>query len=221
MTKKNIVILAVITVVAAAAIVLFVRVPMTALMLGMLSTALLTMFFTVLALLPISDIFFLTFVGFSLLAVWAFYKRDLKPVLFPGLALVLPVLAAAILMKFFPKLEWYFTYHLLLPFSAIMLSMFTGLGAIVMSSSCRQNVRQVLRLVVFTCGALILSIFFQFALLLLWALQLMPYLTNIITISVIAFLYWPSPKRGLFPKVLGAVLVLESLLLLTLQLITL
>ena len=217
LTKKRIMILVAII----AAIAFIVQVPMAAITLGMLSTALLTTFFSILALLPVSAVFILTFVGFGAIVVWAFHKRELKTVLFPGSLLLLPALVAAILMVFFPRTEWYFTYHLLLPLSAIMLSIFVGLGAIVVSPSYRKDLRQVLKLITFTSGAIVFSIFFQFALFLLWALQLMPNITDIVTILVIAYLYWPGKKRGLFSEILGPILVLEMALILTISLIIL
>jgi len=191
--------------------------------LGMLLTALLTLFFSILAVLPISAVLLLTFAGVGAMTVWAFYKRDLERALFPCLALVLPALVAAILMVFFPALEWYFNYLLLLPLSSIMLSTFAGLGAIVVSPSCRQDVGRVLKLTTFIFGAIVLSIFFQLALLFLWvlALRFIPNGTDLVTGLVIAYLYWPGKKRGLFLRVLGPVLALELALFLTINLIIL
>jgi len=196
------------------------RVPIT---LAMLLTALLTLFFSILAVLPISTVLLLTFIGSGAIIIWAFYKRDLKRVLFPCLALVLPALVVTILMVFFPTLEWYFNYLLLLPLSAVFLSTFAGIGAIVVSPSYRQDINQVLKLIAFTFGAIVLSIFFQLALLLLWALGLrfIPNGTNLVTGLAIAYLYWPGKKRGLFLRALGAVLALELALLLTINLIIL
>ena len=216
-------ILALVTIIVViAAITLFVRVPMAAMVLGLFSTALLTLFFSVLALLPISTVLLLTFIGFGAITIWAIYKRDLKPVLFPGSLLVLPPLIAAILIIFSPTLEWHLTYYLLLPLSAIMLSIFVGLGAIVISPSCRQDLKQVFKLIGVTFGALVLSMLFQLVLFFLWALALrfVPFGTNLVTVFVIAYLYWPGKKRGLFLKVFGAVLALELALLLTVGLIS-
>lgn len=210
-SMKKIVILIAIMV----AIALFVCVPKAAITLGGFLTALFTMLFPIMTILPVSTVLSLTFVGFGVIVVWAIYKRDLKPVLFPGSLLVLPALTAAISMVFSPTLEWYFTFQLLLPLSAIMLSIFVGLGAIVVSPSYRQDIRQVLKLITFTFGAVVLSIFFQLALFFLWALQLMPHITDLVTVLAIAYLYWPGKKRGLFLRVLGAVLVLELAFLVT------
>lgn len=220
---KKIVILGGIIVAIIVAIILFMRVPMAVMVLSMFLSALLTLFFSILALLPISTVFLLTFIGFGAIVAWALYKRDLKPVLFPGSLLILPTLVAAILMVFSPTLEWHFTYYLLLPLSAIMLSIFVGLGAIVVSPSSRQDVRQVLKLIAFTFGAIVLSIFFQLALFFLWALALrfMPSGTELVTGLVIAYLYWPGKKRGFFLRVFGAVLALELAMLLTINLIIL
>lgn len=233
LTKRRIVTLgAVIAIVAAIAFFVFVPHPRGAtipknmravMMLGVLLTALLTIFFSILAVLPISAVLLLTFVGVGAITIWAFYKRDLKRALFPCLALVLPALAAAILMVFFPTLEWYFNYLLLLPFSAIMLSIFPGIGAILICPSYRQDLSRVFKLITITFGAIVLSIFFQLALLFLWvlALRFIPNGTDLVTGLVIAYLYWPGKKRGLFLKVLGAVLALELALFLTIRLIIL
>lgn len=220
---KKIVILGGIIVVIIVTTVFFMRVPMAAMVLGMFLTALLTLFFSILALLPISTVFLLTFIGFGAIVAWAFYKRDLKLVLFPGLLLILPTLVAAILMVFSPTLEWHFTYYLLLPLSAIMLSIFVGLGAIVVSPSSRRDVRQVLKVIAFTFGAIVLSIFFQLALFFLWALALrfIPSGTELVTGLVITYLYWPGKERGFFLRVFGAVLALELAMLLTINLIIL
>lgn len=206
---KKIVRLVAIVAVIIAATALFIRVPTVAIMLAGFLTALFTMFFPVITLLPVSTVLLLTFIGFGIITAWALYKRDLKPALFPGSLLVLPALATAILMVFSPTLEWYFTFQLFMPLSAIMLSIFVGLGAVVVSSSYRQDVRQVLKLISFTFGAIVLSMFFQLALFFLWALQLNPHLTTLVTVLVIAYLYWPGKERGFFLRVLGAVLVLE------------
>jgi hypothetical protein len=223
LTKKRIVIIVAIILAIIAAIAFFVRVPMAAMIIGMFLTALLTLFFPVLSLLPISTVLSLTFAGFVAIAVWAFYKQNLKPVLFPGSVLVLPALVAAILMVFSPTLEWYFTYYLLLPLSAIMLSIFVGLGSIVVSPSYRQDLSRVLKLITFTFGAIVLSIFFQLALLFLWALALrfIPGGTELVTGLVIAYLYWHGEKRGLFLRIFGPVLALELALFLTINLIIL
>lgn len=205
-----------------AAVAFFVLVPKAAIMFGGFSTALLGMFFPVVTFLPISTVLFLTFVGFGAIMAWAIYKRDLKPVVFPGSLLVLPALAAAILMVFSPTFEWHFTFTLLLPLSAVMLSIFVGLAAIMVSPSYRQDTRKVLKLIKFTFGAIVLSIFFQLVMLFLWALALrfVPGGTELITGFVIVYLYWPGKKRGLFWRVFGAVLVLELALLKTIGLIT-
>lgn len=205
-----------------AATAFFVLVPKAAIMFGGFSTALLGMFFPIVTLLPISTVLLLTFVGYGTIAAWATYKRDLKPVVFPGSLLVLPALVATILMVFSPTFEWHFTFTLLLPLSAVMLSIFVGLAAIVASPSYRQDIRKVLKLIKFTFGAIVLSIFFQLVMFFLWALALrfVPGGTELITGLVIVYLYWPGKKRGLFWRVLGAVLVLELALLKTTGLIT-
>ncbi len=217
-TVKKIVILGAIV----TAIAFFVLVPKAAIMFGGFSTALLGMFFPVVTILPISTVLFLTFAGFGAIMVWAIYKRDLKPVVFPGSLLVLPALVATILMVFSPTFEWHFTFTLLLPLSAVMLSIFVGLAAIMVSPSYRQDTRKVLKLIKFTFGAIVLSIFFQLVMLFLWALALrfVPGGTELITGLVIVYLYWPGKKRGLFWRVFGAVLVLELALLKTIGLIT-
>lgn len=200
----------------------FVLVPKAAITFGGFSTALVGIVFPVITFLPVSTILFLTFLGFGAITVWAAYKRNLKPVLFPGSLLVLPALAATILMVFVPTFEWHFTFTLLLPLSAVMLSMFVGLAAIVVSSPYRQDIRKVLKLITFTFGAIMLSIFFQLVLFFLWALALrfVPFGTEFITGLVVVYLYWPGKKWGLFWRVFGAVLVLELALLLTTGLIT-
>jgi hypothetical protein len=213
---KKIIILG--TIVAATAF--FILVPQAAIIFGGFSTALLGMFFPIVTLLPVSTILLLTFLGFGAITAWAAYKRDLKPVLFPGSLLLLPALIAAILMAFAPTFEWHFAFTLLLPLSAVMLSIFVGLAAIVASPSYRQDMGQVLKLITSTLAAIMVSIFFQLALFFLWALDLMPHLTTLVTILVIICLYWPGKKRGLFLRVFGAVLALELALLLTINLIT-
>lgn len=191
--------------------------------LGGFLTALFGLFFPAIALLSVSTVLLLTFVGFGVIMVWAIYKRDLKPVLFPGSLLVLPALVAIILMVFSPTFEWYFTFTLLLPLSAVMLSIFVGLAAIVASPSYRQDMGQVLKLITPTLAAIVLSIFFQLALFFLWALVLrsIPGGTDFVTALVVVYLYWPGKKRGLFLTVFGAVLALELALLLTIKMITL
>ena len=205
-----------------AATAFFVLVPKAAIIFGGFSTALLGMIFPIITFLPISTVLLLTFVGYGTITVWAAYKRDLKPMLFPGSLLVLPALVAAILMVFTPTFEWHFTFTLLLPLSAVMLSIFVGLAAIVASPSCRQDIRKVLKLIRFTFAAIVLSIFFQLVMFFLWALALrfIPGGTELITGLVIVYLYWPGKKRGLFLKVFGAVLALELALLLTMGIIS-
>jgi len=205
-----------------AATAFFILVPKAAILFGGFSTALLGIVFPIITLLPVSTILLLTFVGFGAIMVWAIYKRDLKPVIFPGSLLVLPSLIAAILMMFSPTFEWHFTFTLLLPLSAVMLSIFVGLAAIVVSPSYRQDIRKVLKLITFTFGAIVLSIFFQLVMFFLWALALrfIPSGTNLVTGLVIVYLYWPGKKRGLFWRVFGAVLALEFALFLTTGLIT-
>lgn len=212
LTKKGIVILVAII----AAIAFFVRVPRAAIMVSGFLTAIFALVFTVTTLLPISDVLLLTFIGFGALTAWALYKRDLKPVLFPGSLLALPALVAGVSMMISPALEWYFGFLLFMPFSVIMLSLFVGLGAIVVSPSCRQDVSRVLRLIAYTFGAIVLSLLFQLLMLVLWALvlHLVPHGTDIVTALVIAYLYWPGKKRGLLLEVLGPILALELALLL-------
>jgi hypothetical protein len=205
-----------------AATIFFVLVPKAAIMFGGFLTALLGIIFPVITLLPVSTILLLTFLGFGAIVVWAIHKRDLKPVIFPGSLLLLPALVATTLMVFIPTFEWHFTFTLFLPLSAVMLSIFVGLAAIVVFPSYRQDMGQVLKLIGFTSGAIVLSIFFQLVLFFLWALALrfVPGGTNFVTGLVIVYLYWPGKKRGLFLRVFGAVLVLELALLLTIKLVT-
>lgn len=102
-----------------------------------------------------------------------------------------------------------------LPISAVLI--FAGLGAIMICALFRRSLaKRVLKLIGFTFGAIALSTF-------LWsALYLMSrILTFFIAGLVVAYLYWPGKKRGLFLGVLGPVLALELVLPLTINLIIL
>lgn len=192
----------------------------------MFPPVMLEVLFPILVFLPVSAILLLISVGLGVITVWAFHKGDLKPVLFPWSALALLVFVAAISIVFFPTLEMTFTSVWLLPGEfllsiwflpgAFLLSIFTGLGAIVVSPFYRQDIRQVLKLIKSTFGAIVLSTF-------LWTgLYVMPRIFMFLVAGlIVAFLYWFGKKRGLFLGVLGPVLALELALLLTINLIIL
>jgi len=189
-------------------------------MLLMLGTAFITLLLPVLVILPVSSVLLLTFVGFGALTAWAFYKRDLKPVLFPGSFLVLPALLAAILIVFFSSLKFYFNIFAFFPISALMLSIFVGLGAIVISASYRQDLKRVLKLIRFTFGAIVLSIFFLLGVFVVNVLLALPFdFPPLAAGLVVVYLYWPGRKHGLFLRAFGAVLALELALLLTMKLV--
>ena len=215
-----------------AGVVLFVSSPLLIILLGLFGTAMLWLLFPILGYLPILTVLLLTFVGLGTIMVWAIYKKDLKPVLLPCLVLILPVLAATILIMFSPHVKFLLNYFFFLPFLIIMLSIFTGLGAIVINPSYRQDLRRVLKLIVITLGAMALSTFLWLGLYLgpMWAaLYLMPYwvlfssipriFTFLIAGLIVTYLYWPNKKRGLFLTILGSVFLLELLSFLTINLI--
>ena len=109
---------------------------------------------------------------------WAIYKKDLKRVLLPLLILVLLPLTATILIVFSPITEFLFNFFFFLPFLVILLSVFTGLGAMVVSESYRQDVGLALKLIGFTLAAILFSAFLWLFIYLgpLWAaLYFMPY----------------------------------------------
>ena len=200
----------------------------------MFAPAMLTVFFPVLAFLPISAVLLLTFVGLGAIAIWAFYKRDLRRVLLLCSVLALPTFAAAISMMFFPTFAGIFTFALLLPILVVLLSVFAGLGAIVVWAPLRKDLGRVLKLIKFTFGAIVLSsalwvalcassfLWVSYQSLLPWLASLrlpLRILTFLIPGLIVAYLYWPGKKRGLFFGVLGPVLALELALLLTINLI--
>ncbi len=189
----------------------------------MLGRAIIPLLFPVLMLFPISTILLLTFIGFGVLAAWALYKRELKRVFFPGLVLVLPSLAATIFMAFYPILNFYFDLLAFFPLSAIMLSIFAGLGAIVISPSYRQDFRRILKLIGFTFGAIILSTILWVFLYLIPPLLTLPFpriFTFIAAGLIVVGLCWLSKKCGLFLRVFIGVMVLELALFLTINLVT-
>ncbi len=217
-----------------AGVVLFVSSPVLILLLGLFGTAMLWLLFPILGYLPILVVLFLTFAGLGAIIIWALYKRDLKPVLLLCLVLMLPALAATILIMFSPPTEFFFNSFFFLPFLVILISIFIGLGAIVISPYYKQGLRQVSKLIMFTLGALVLSTFLWMILYLgpMWmALYLMPdwvvfslmprVLTFLIAGLIVFYLYWPGKKRGLFLTVLGPIILLELLSFLTINLIIL
>ncbi len=227
--KKTVKLVAVIAVVA-----LLVSSPVLILLLGLFGTAMLWLIFPILGYLPILTVLLLTFVGVGAITAWALYKRDLKPVLLPCLVLVLPALAVIILIALSPPAKFLFNSFFFLPFLIIMLALFIGLGTIVVSQSYKQNLGQVLKLITLTLAALVLSVFLWMILYLgpMWvALYFMPYwvvlgsiprvFTFLIAGLIVAYLYWPGKKRGLFPTVLGPIFLLELLSFLTINLIIL
>lgn len=127
-------------------------------------------------------------------------------VLAPLAATVLLMFGAAMLTVFFPILAF-------LPISAVLLSIFVGLGAIIVCASFRRDLKRVLKLIKFTFGAIVLSSFLWVAL-----CGLPRILTFLVAGLVVAYLYWPGKKRGLFLGVLEPVLALELALLLTINL---
>lgn len=200
LTKKRIVVLGAIIVATAFCVLA----PLAATVLLMFGAAMLTVFFPILAFLPISAVLLSIFAGLGAIMVWAFRRRDLKRVLSPWSALVLLAFAAAILTVFFT---------ILLPVSAFLLSIFVGLGAIIVCASFRRDLKRVLKLIKFTFGAIVLSSFLWVAL-----CGLPRILTFLVAGLVVAYLYWPGKKRGLFLGVLEPVLALELALLLTINL---
>ncbi len=207
LTKKKIVVLGAIIVATAFCVLA----PLAATVLLMFGAAMLTVFFPILAFLPISAVLLSIFAGLGAIMVWAFRRRDLKRVLSPWSALVLIAFAAAILTALFPILTVFFT--ILLPVSAFLLSIFVGLGAIIVCASFRRDLKRVLKLIKFTFGAIVLSSFLWVAL-----CGLPRILTFLVAGLVVAYLYWPGKKRGLFLGVLEPVLALELALLLTINL---
>lgn len=220
-TILGIIIAAIIFVIAFCAYVL--RGPMVLLM---FPPVILEVLFPILVFLPVPAILLLISAGLGAITVWAFRRGDLKQVLSTWSALALLAFTAGISMVFFPTLKVIFTSVWLLPGEFVLsiwflpgtflLSIFTGLGAIVISSSYRQDLRQVLKLIKFTFGAIVLSTFF-------WTgLYVLPrILTFLVAGLILVYLYWPSKKRGFFLRVLGPVLALELALLLTINLIIL
>lgn len=192
----------------------------------MFPPVILEVLFPILVFLPVPAILLLISAGLGVITVWAFRRGDLKRVLSTWSVLALLAFTAGISMVFFPALKVIFTSVWLLPGEfllsiwflpgAFLLSIFTGLGAIVISSSYRQDLRQVLKLIRFTFGAIVVSTF-------LWTgLYVLPrILTFLVAGLVVACLYWLGKKPGLFLKVLGPVFALELALLLTINLIIL
>ena len=192
----------------------------------MFPPVILEVLFPILVFLPVPAILLLISVGLGAIMVWAFRRGDLKRVLSTWSVLALLAFIAGISMVFFPTLKVIFTSVWLLPGEfllsiwflpgAFLLSIFTGLAAIVISSSYKQDLKRVLKLIKFTFGAIVLSTF-------LWTgLYAMPRILTFLVAGLVVFcLYWPSKKRGLFLKVLGPVLALELALLLTIRLIIL
>ncbi len=127
-------------------------------------------------------------------------------VLAPLVAVISILFAVALLTVLFPILVF-------LPVSAVLLSIFAGLGAIMVWAFRRRALKRVLKLIVFTFGAIALS-----ALLLTVLCALPRILTFLVAGLVVAYLYWPGKKRGLFLGVLEPVLALELALLLTINL---
>ena len=192
----------------------------------MFPPVILEILFPILVFLPIPAILLLISAGLGAITVWAFKRGGLKRIPPTWSALALLAFTAGISMVFFPTLKVIFTSVWLLPGEfllsiwflpgAFLLSIFTGLAAIAISPSYKQDARKVLKLIRFTFGAIVLSTF-------LWTgLYTLPRILTFLIAGLIVFcLYWPSKKRGLFLKVLGPVLVLELALLLTINLIIL
>jgi len=113
----------------------------------------------------------------------------------------------------FPLLPFLFS----LPNLAPLILASTGLGAIIVYAFFgRDFTKRILKFIVWTLGAIILSAF-------IWsALYILPrILMFFVAFLIIVCLYWPGKKRGLFLGVLGPVLALELTLLLTINLIIL
>jgi hypothetical protein len=190
----------------------------------MFPPVILELLFPILVFLPVPAILLLISVGLGAIIVWAFRRGDSKRVPSTWSVLALLAFIATISMVFFPTLKVIFTSVWLLPGEfilsiwflpgALLLSIFTGLAAIVISSSYKKDVGQVLRLIKSTFGAIVLSTF-------LWTgLYAMPRLLTFLVAGLVVFcLYWLGKKRGLFLRVFGAVLALELALLLTIRLI--
>ncbi len=226
LTKRRITILGVII-----AVIIFViafctygaRGPMA---LVMFPPVILEVLFPILVFLPVPAILLLISAGLGAIVVWAFCRGDLKRVLSTWSAIALLAFAAGISMVFSPTLKVIFTSVWLLPGEfllsiwflpgAFLLSIFTGVGAIVISPSYRQDLRQVLKLIKFTFGAIVLSTF-------LWTgLYAIPrILTFLVAGLILVYLYWFGKKRGLLLRILGPVFALELALLLTINLIIL
>lgn len=79
---------------------------------------------------------------------------------------------------------------------------------------------RMLKFIMCILGAIMLSVPIWFALLLLGG-EHPRILAFLIASLAVAYLYWPGKKHGLFLEVLGPVLLLELLLLLTINLIIL
>ena len=192
----------------------------------MFPPVMLEVLFPILVFLPVPAILLLISAGLGAITVWAFRRGDLKQVPFTWSAIALLAFAVGISMVVFPTLKVLFTSVWLLPGEfllsiwflpgAFLLSIFTGLGAIVVSPSYRQDARQVLKLIKFTFGAIVLSTF-------LWTgLYVLPRIfTFLVAGLIVVCLYWLGKKSGLFLKVLGPVFALEIALLLTINLIIL
>ena len=190
----------------------------------MFPPVILEVLFPILVFLPVPAILLLISVGLGIITVWAFCKGDLKRILSTWSVLALLAFAAGISMVFSPTLKAIFTSARFLPGEsllsiwflpgAFLLSIFTGFGAIAISPSYRQDLRQVLKLIKFTFGAIVVSTF-------LWTgLYVMPRILMFLVAGLIlVYLYWFGKRSGLFLKVLGPVFALELALLLTINLI--
>ncbi len=224
--KSKLIKLGVIMVVIVAVIAFCVYVARGPMVLLMFPPVILELLFPILVFLPIPAILLLISAGLGAITVWAFKRGGLKRIPPTWSALALLAFTAGISMVFFPTLKVIFTSVWLLPGEsllsiwflpgAFLLSIFTGLGAMVISSSYRQDLRQVLELIKFTFKAIVFSTF-------LWTgLYVMPRIVMFLAAGLIlVYLYWPGKKRGFFSRVLGPVFALELALLLTINLIIL
>lgn len=224
---KRIVTIFGITIAAITAIVAFcVYVARGPMVLLMFPPVILELLFPILVFLPVPAILLSISAGLGVITIWAFRRGDLERIFSVWSALALLAFAVGISMVLSPALEAFFTSVWLFPGEfllsiwflpgILLLAILTGFGAIAMSPSYRQNLKQVLRLIKFTFGAIALSTF-------LWTgLYVMPRIFMFLAAGLILVcLYWFGKKRSFFLRVLDSVFALELALLLTINLLIL
>ena len=123
----------------------------------MLGRVMIALVFPILTTLSISNVLLFTLFGFGILSAWAYYKLEYKKILFPGLFLVLPALIVFILKLAYPILDFYFELLAFYPLSSLMLSIFAGLGAILISKTYREDFGKVMKFVWLVFLAIIIT----------------------------------------------------------------